>query len=70
MDFLIIKASDWEYKEIKKIKSLKELLDFQKVCDYSIIISPFDEDSYEEYDISENHEIAGIIEIYDDWIEK
>jgi len=69
MEFLIIKTSDWEYKEIKRFENLKELLNFQKACNNPIIILPFNKSEYEENDISKNHEIIGKIEIYDYWRE-
>lgn len=68
MEFLIIKTSDEDYKEIKKFESLEELLNFQKMCDDDdIIISPFHKSEYEFYGISKNHKIVRKIEIYDDW---
>lgn len=67
MEFLIKKASNWNYKEIKKIKNLKELLNFQKMCGDPIIIEPLDD--YEKNDITEKHKIISEIMIYDDWIE-
>lgn len=69
MEFLITKTSDEYYKEIKKFESLEDLLNFQKMCDYYIIISPFHKTDYNNYGISKNHKIASIIEIYDDWRE-
>ena len=69
MEFLIIKASDECYKEIKKIENLEELLNFQKQCNHSIIFYPFYKCEYEEYGISKNYKIAGKIKIYDYWIE-
>ena len=69
MEFLITKTSDEDYKEIKKFENLKELLNFQKTCNHSIILTPFYKSNYEEYSISKNHEIVSIIEIYDYWRE-
>lgn len=63
MKVIIIKASDWNYREVKEINTLKELLKI-----YHSLIIDSDKTTIDIYK-EKDEKIDCIVTIYDDYVE-
>jgi hypothetical protein len=61
MKFIVLKASDYEYREEMEINNLEELMEFMNSIEYSIIVG-------KDYDHITD-KIENILTIYDDYVE-
>ncbi|MDD7753063.1 MAG: hypothetical protein PUJ51_00970 [Clostridiales bacterium] len=63
MKVIIIKASDWDYREVKEINTFEELLKI-----YHSLIIDSDKNAIDIYK-EKNEKIDCIVTIYDDYVE-